>query len=114
MQQLSLCHAVLSSLTFVTLSAKLRLAKLLPQISSNAARANQRQQQSLPCLQLTAVRGSLGTNRPLPFRPMAVAICFSSGVPKEFGIGVRTGSRSSSSIDLRPKSGEAIICSSKE
>ena len=71
------CCLSVSSFIFLTHSAKLRVAKLLPQISSNAARASHRQQQSLPCLQLTTLRGSLGTRRALPLSPIAVATCFS-------------------------------------
>ena len=108
------CCLSVSSFIFLTHSAKLRVAKLLPQISSNAARASHRQQQSLPCLQLTTLRGSLGTRRALPLSPIAVATCFSSWVAIEFGIRVRTGSLNSSSTHLRPKSGDAMICSSRE
>lgn len=108
------CCLSVSSFIFLTHSAKLRVAKLLPQISSKAARASHRQQQSLPCLQLTTLRGSLGTRRALPLSPIAVATCFSSWVAIEFGIRVRTGSLNSSSTHLRPKSGDAMICSSRE
>ena len=108
------CCLSVSSFIFLTHSDKLRVAKLLPQISSNAARASHRQQQSLPCLQLTTLRGSLGTRRALPLSPIAVATCFSSWVAIEFGIRVRTGSLNSSSTHLRPKSGDAMICSSRE